>query len=52
MLMNLHRSVGQCQAAIAEAVEAYGKVDILFCCASEGVFIPLANRTQWAVQVP
>lgn len=25
-----------CQAAVAEAVHVFGKVDILFCCASEG----------------
>ena len=28
--------MGQCQAAVAEAVEAYGKLDILLCCSSEG----------------
>ncbi len=28
--------MGQCQAAVAEAVEVFGKVDILFCCTSEG----------------
>lgn len=26
-----------CQAAVAEAVHVFGKVDILFCCASEAV---------------
>ncbi|MCJ1353496.1 MAG: hypothetical protein MMC33_003482 [Icmadophila ericetorum] len=31
------RIVGQCQAAVAEAVEVMGSVDILFCCASEAV---------------
>ncbi|MCJ1419099.1 hypothetical protein MMC32_005451 [Xylographa parallela] len=29
--------IGQCQAAIAQAVEAFGKIDILFCCSSEAV---------------
>jgi NAD(P)-dependent dehydrogenase (short-subunit alcohol dehydrogenase family) len=28
--------MGQCQAAVAEAVEVFGRVDILFCCTSEG----------------
>jgi NAD(P)-dependent dehydrogenase (short-subunit alcohol dehydrogenase family) len=30
------RVVGQCQAAVAEAVEAYGRIDVLLCAASEG----------------
>lgn len=29
--------MGKCQAAVAEAVEAFGRVDILFCCTSEGM---------------
>ena len=28
--------MGQCQAAVAEAVAAFGKLDILLCCSSEG----------------
>lgn len=28
--------MGQCQAAVAEAVEVFGKLDILLCCSSEG----------------
>lgn len=28
--------MGQCQATVAEAVEAFGEIDILFCCTSEG----------------
>ena len=28
--------MGQCQAAVAEAVETFGKLDILLCCSSEG----------------
>ena len=31
------RIVGQCQAAIAEAIAAFQKIDILFCCTSEAV---------------
>lgn len=31
-----HRVVGQCQAAIAEAVEAFGRVDVLLGSTSEG----------------
>lgn len=30
------RIVGQCQAAVAEAVEAFGRIDVLLCAASEG----------------
>jgi NAD(P)-dependent dehydrogenase (short-subunit alcohol dehydrogenase family) len=32
----VHRVVGQCQAAVAEAVEAFGRIDVLLCAASEG----------------
>ncbi|KAL1653656.1 hypothetical protein SLS61_003804 [Didymella pomorum] len=31
------RIVGQCQAAVAEAVEAFGRIDVLLCAASEAV---------------
>jgi NAD(P)-dependent dehydrogenase (short-subunit alcohol dehydrogenase family) len=31
--------VGQCQAAVAEAVEAFGRIDVLLCAASEGIFL-------------
>lgn len=31
------RIMGECQAAVAEAVEAFGKLDILFCCSSEAL---------------
>lgn len=35
------RVVGQCQAAVAEAVEAFGRIDVLLCAASEGgILIP------------
>lgn len=30
--------VGQCQAAVAEAVEAFGRIDVLLCAASEGKY--------------
>jgi len=30
------RIIGQCQAAVAEAVEAFGRIDVLLCAASEG----------------
>lgn len=30
------RVMGQCRAAIAEAVEVFGRIDILLCCTSEG----------------
>lgn len=33
-----NRNMGQCQAAVAEAVEVFGRLDILFCCSSEGMF--------------
>lgn len=32
----IYRNMALCQAAVAEAVHVFGKVDILFCCASEG----------------
>lgn len=32
------RVVGQCQAAVAEAVEAFGRIDVLLCAASEGKY--------------
>ncbi len=34
------RAMGQCGAAVAEAVQVFGRVDILLCCKFEGVFIP------------
>ena len=30
------RNMGQCEAAVAEAKEHFGRVDILLCCTSEG----------------
>ena len=30
------RIIGECQAAVAEAVSVFGKIDVLFCCSSEG----------------
>ena len=42
---NLHRKLigdhdrlmGQCQAAVAQAVDAFGRIDILLCCTSQGM---------------
>jgi NAD(P)-dependent dehydrogenase (short-subunit alcohol dehydrogenase family) len=31
------RIMGQCGAAVAEAVEVFGRIDILLCCTSEGI---------------
>ena len=31
-----YRNMGECQAAVAEAVELFGGLDILLCCTSEG----------------
>ncbi|KAI9880378.1 MAG: hypothetical protein M1830_003695 [Pleopsidium flavum] len=31
------RLMGQCQAAVADAVQVFGRVDILFCCTSEAI---------------
>ena len=31
------RNVGQCQAAVAEAIQTFGKIDILLCCTSEAI---------------
>jgi NAD(P)-dependent dehydrogenase (short-subunit alcohol dehydrogenase family) len=36
LMCKLDRVVGQCQAAVAEAVEAFGRIDVLLCAASEG----------------
>lgn len=35
--------MGQCQSAVAEAVEVSGKLDILFCCSSEGTLFELGK---------
>ena len=32
------RIMGQCGAAVAEAVELFGRIDILLCCTSEGSY--------------
>lgn len=31
-----HRMMGECQAVVAETVAAFGRVDILLCCTSQG----------------
>jgi NAD(P)-dependent dehydrogenase (short-subunit alcohol dehydrogenase family) len=38
-LMVAYRVVSQCQAAVAEAVEAFGRIDVLLCAASEGIHL-------------
>ena len=38
------RIMGQCGAAIAEAVEVFGRIDILLCCTSEGKILPTLLR--------
>lgn len=30
--------MSSCQAAVAEALQVYGRIDVLFCCCSEGKF--------------
>ncbi|KAL2052888.1 hypothetical protein ABVK25_006828 [Lepraria finkii] len=47
--------MGQCQAAVAEAVEAFGKLDILLCCSSEALVgtveeLAASPRTQTLVR--
>ena len=29
--------MGECQSVVAEAIAAFGKVDILLCCTSQGM---------------
>ena len=36
--------MGQCGAAVAEAVSVFGRIDILLCCTSEGMF---CNSCLW-----
>lgn len=33
------RNMGQCEAAVAEAKEHFGRIDILLCCTSEGMSV-------------
>lgn len=40
------RIIGQCQAAVAEAVEAFGRIDVLLCAASEGNTNDTSIRTK------
>ncbi|KAJ5056187.1 hypothetical protein J3E72DRAFT_388652 [Bipolaris maydis] len=40
------RVVGQCQAAVAEAVEAFGRIDVLLCAASEAVIGTVEELSQ------
>lgn len=34
-----NRMMGQCQAAVAAAVDAFGRLDILMCCTSQGSYL-------------
>ena len=42
--------MGQCQAAIAQAIKVFGKLDILFCCSSEAVVgtVEELATTRWS----
>jgi NAD(P)-dependent dehydrogenase (short-subunit alcohol dehydrogenase family) len=47
--------MGQCQAAVAEAVYAYGRIDILLCCTSQAIIgtveeMAASDRTQTLVR--
>lgn len=47
--------MGQCQAAVAQAVEVFGKLDILFCCSGEALIgtveeLAASTRTQTLVR--
>jgi hypothetical protein len=47
--------MGQCQAAVAEAVYAYGRIDILLCCTSQAIVgtveeMAISDRTQSLVR--
>lgn len=39
------RVMGQCGAAVAEAVEVFGRIDILLCSTSEGLSPPFEHPT-------
>lgn len=44
------RSMGQCSAAIAEAVQVFGRVDILLCCKFECAYCPLGKSCcKWTI---
>ena len=46
------RNMDQCQAAVAEAIEEFGKLDILLCCCSKGwLHVPLSARFDAAVSL-
>jgi NAD(P)-dependent dehydrogenase (short-subunit alcohol dehydrogenase family) len=36
LLRGVGRNMGECQSAVAEATEAFGKIDILVNCGSQG----------------
>lgn len=31
--------MGECQAVVADAIATFGKVDILLCCTSQGMYL-------------
>lgn len=50
-----NRMIGQCQAAVAEAVHIFGRVDILLCCTSQAIIgtveeLAASERTQTLVR--
>lgn len=44
------RIMGQCGAAVAEAKEHFGRIDILLCCTSEGMPLPSPSTRSSPVQ--
>jgi NAD(P)-dependent dehydrogenase (short-subunit alcohol dehydrogenase family) len=47
--------MGQCQAAVAEAVHAFGRIDLLLCCTSQAIIgtveeLAVSDRTQTLVR--
>lgn len=46
------RSMGQCSAAIAEAVQVFGRVDILLCCKFECGYCPSPGKLLWCERLP
>lgn len=42
--------MGQCQAAVAEAVTRFGGIDILLCCSTEGGLPPPTPSTRCDVK--
>jgi len=34
----MRRMMGECQAVVADAITTFGKIDILLCCTSQGMY--------------